>query len=464
MSRTTVESDMTPIAGNDEEASLWPLPLTPFERFMVLDDRPGFPMAFFGELRFRGELRRKEFEHALQASLRNHPLLRAQVDTDDVGVMRWLPVDDFRLLPDWGSTETPVISDDGARLDVTKRPGVRIWVRCDSAASYVLWQFHHACCDGQGAMRFIEDVLTQYAGATSQDASLPEVRPIEFARLKARGDYSGQVQLAAGHPRSVRHQVVDAMKFHFLGPRPLAQRKNIDDSPGNRSFPGVFSHFFSLEESTAIRTAASDRSGTLNDVAIVAVLQALNAWNAEQGSGDRGRLRVLMPIDLRLRGDELLPAANRMTFGFVTRRAAQLRDTVRLLEGIRDETQYVRRTGAGLDFLHVLKMLERSAWFPRLLRMRRCMATAVLTNMGDPTRRFAHRFPRQNGRCVIGNVVMESITGSPPLRPLTRVGFGIGTYAGSIVINTKCDPTLYRDSDVRRILQLFAEALRQAAV
>ncbi|MBA4017499.1 MAG: hypothetical protein C0483_10035 [Pirellula sp.] len=463
MSRSIVESDLNPTACGFDEASLWPLPLTPFERFMVLDDRPGFPMAFYGELRFTGELRRKEFEEALHASLRYHPLLRARVDADDEGTLRWLPVEDFRLLPDWGCFDTSIRADDETKLDVTKRPGVRIWVRSGSAASYLVWQFHHACCDGQGAMRFIEDVLTQYAAATSQDAALPDVRPVELARLKTRGDYAGQIQLAARHPRSVRHQVFDALKFHCLAPRPLVERKNSEDSREDCSFPGVFSRFFSLEESTAIRTAASDKSGTLNDAAIVAVLQAVNAWNAEQGRGGRGRLRVLMPIDLRLRGDELLPAANRMTFGFITRRAAELRDPARLLEGVRDETQFVRRTGAGLDFLHVLKMLERSAWLPWLLRKRRCMATAVLTNMGDPTRRFAHRFPRQNGRCVIGNVVLESITGSPPIRPLTRVGFGIGTYAGRIVINAKCDPALYSDSDVQRILQLFADALRRGA-
>lgn len=463
MSQSTVESNLNAAGGECDESRLWPLPLTPFERFMVLDDRPGFPMAFFGELRFQGELRRGEFERTLQAALLNHPLLRARVDVGEEGDLRWLPVDDFRLLPDWGSFDMPVAIDGDTNIDITKRPGIRIWVRCDAETTYVLWQFHHACCDGQGAMRFIEDVLTQYAGATAQDTTLPELRPVDRARLRSRGDFSGQVQLAAQHPRTVRRQVLDAIKFHCLGPRPLAVSKSSGNSRVCGSFPGVFSYFFSLEESTAIRTAASERSGTLNDAAIVSVLQAVNAWNLEQGNGEYGRLRVLMPMDLRLRGDELLPAANRMTFGFITRQAAQLRDLPQLLEGIRDETQYVRRTGAGLDFLHVLKVLERSGWLKWLLRRRRCMATAVLTNMGDPTRRFAHRFPRKEGRCVVGNVILESITGSPPLRPLTRVGFGIGTYAGCIVINAKCDPAHYSDSDARRILQLFADALRKSA-
>ena len=53
--------------------------MTPFEAFAATDDSADYPMAFFGELRFHGELRRAEFARAVELATRRHPLLRAKV-------------------------------------------------------------------------------------------------------------------------------------------------------------------------------------------------------------------------------------------------------------------------------------------------------------------------------------------------------------------------------------------------
>lgn len=457
-SSSSVELSKSAVAASIDESGLWPLPLTPFEHFMLLDDRPEYPMTFFGELRFAGELRQREFEHALQAAAVRHPLLRARVDRTSADDVCWIPLDGGRPSIDRGTSTAPIVSDHNGFLDLTRQPGVRVWVRVGEGTSYMLWQFHHACCDGHGAMRFIEDVLTVYAAATTDSGPAPQLRPVELSRLKSRYDFAVHQRLAAEHPRPRLQPLREALTFHLFGPRPLEPGRSVTNSPTAGRFPGTHTHYFNDAESAAIRAAASGQAGTLNDAAVVAVLRTLRDWNRDHGRR-RGRLRVLMPIDLRVRGDELLPATNRMTFGFITRPVAAIDDPRRLLDGVRDETQYVRRTGAGLDFLHALSLLHRSSLFSWLLRRPRCLATAVLTNMGDPTRRFAHRFPRTEGRCVVGNVVLESITGSPPLRPLTRVGFGIGTYAGRIVINAKCDASLFSDADTGRILEMFAQRL-----
>ena len=64
----------------ESEPPLFPLPLTPFERYMLADDRPDYPMAFPAVVEFSGSLRRAEFDAALEGALREHPLLRARVD------------------------------------------------------------------------------------------------------------------------------------------------------------------------------------------------------------------------------------------------------------------------------------------------------------------------------------------------------------------------------------------------
>jgi hypothetical protein len=440
-----------------DDRDLWPLPLTPFEKFLLLDDRPDYPMTFFGELRFSGELRREPFEHSLALAAARNPLLRARVD-DDATPPRWTPADPYVPLDDWASTGTPIHRADEGRLDIRRRPGWRVRVRVDAETSYVLWEFHHAVCDGHGAMRFIEDVLVAYDAIVRCVESGPAFRPVEVERLKHRGDFSSFAEQLAPPVRPWWHPIRDAVRFHAFGPHPL--RAPSDEPTARGGYPGVNSRVFDDGESARIRSRASSNAGTLNDAALTAVLRTLHDWNGRRCGGESpDRLRVLMPINLRVPADEKMPAANRMAFGFVTRDAKAMRDPAALAAGIRDETQYVRRYGLGLDFLGGLATADRWSLLPWILRKPRCMATAILTNMGDPTRRFAHRFPRREGRCVVGDLVLDDITGSPPLRPLTRAGFGIGTYAGRIVINAKCDPTLFADDDAREILRIFGERL-----
>ena len=59
-----------------------PLPLTPFEDYMLADDRPQWPMAFFLRLRARGEYSLSVLERAVQAALARHPLLRSLLADD----------------------------------------------------------------------------------------------------------------------------------------------------------------------------------------------------------------------------------------------------------------------------------------------------------------------------------------------------------------------------------------------
>lgn len=446
------------------DATLFPLPLTPFEAFLTADDDADYPMVFYGELRFRGELDRQAFQQAVATASMRHPLLRSVVRGAGPSAAWHALAPDEAVAPiDWAARGMPIAAYDDGRIDLSRRPGVRFWVRIGDGESEVLVQFHHACVDGHGAMRYLEDVLTAYAAArsSSPDAA-PTLRPLEPDRLRRRGIFTAPAtppQAAA--LRRWWHPYRDALRFHFLPPKPVAVPKPRAGA-GPPSFPGIASHFFDDEQSRAIRGRVAAQAGTINDAALTALLRTLRDWDQEQGGSDRGgRYRVLVPVDLRTRGDEFLPAANRMTFSFVVRNAREGRDPAQLLASIRDETQYVKSYGVGLDFLHALGLLHARDWMHRIAGTRRCLATAVLTNMGDPTRRF-QRFPRREGRCEIGDVILESITGSPPIRPLTRCAFGIGVYAGRIVLNARCDARHFFAGDAERLVTMFAERLGES--
>jgi hypothetical protein len=443
-----------------DDGDVFPLTLTPLEHYLLLDARPDYPMTIVGDLRFSGELRREEFERVVAAALARHPLLRAVVRVEKAQA-EWVALTTLPAVVDWADTATPIVPAGGGDFDLRQTCGLRMSVRVGGGASRLVVQVHHACCDGHGAMRFIEDLLGGYALALGAGGDGFALRSCAPAQLAGRDDFASQ-RRAIAEPRGAWRRHFDALKFQFLKPDPPAAPATTPAVGAAGSFPDTQTRYLTDAESRAIRAAATTGAGTLNDAAIAAVFRALREWNRRHSRRRRERFRVLMPIDLRGRADETLPAANRMTYGFIGRMSEQI-DDPRLLESIRDETQYVRRTGAGFEFLDALAAFHRRRLLPAMIRSKRCLATAVLTNMGDPTRRFAVHFPRIEGKCVVGNVVLESLTGSPPLRPLTRVGFGIGTYAGRIVINARCDRKFFGDPDTRTMLDLFANGLLAGA-
>jgi len=153
----------------------------------------------------------------------------------------------------------------------------------------------------------------------------------------------------------------------------------------------------------------------------------LSDWNRKVGlASESQRLRVLMPTDLRSVRDDRMPAANRMSFSFLSRRIRECENWDSLLAGIRRESQYIQQVRIGLDFLGGLSLAQQiPGLLPILMRLSRCMATAVLTTLGDPTKRFRRRFPADNHSAVIGNVSLDRIFGTPPIRSHLHAAFGL---------------------------------------
>ena len=124
---------------------------------------------------------------------------------------------------------------------------------------------------------------------------------------------------------------------------------------------------------------------------------------------------------LALKEDDSLPAANRMGYAFLTRQFAATHHWEKLLAGVRDETAYIKKYRVGIDFVKNMAIAQRVPFLlPLLLKTSHCLATTVLTNIGDATRRLRRRFPVEAGRALIGGLPLEYIKVTPPVRPGTR--------------------------------------------
>jgi hypothetical protein len=159
-----------------------------------------------------------------------------------------------------------------------------------------------------------------------------------------------------------------------------------------------------------------------------------------------------------------MPATNLTSYTFLTRKPRGWGSPQELLTSIQAETSRIKSQRLGTKFMSAVNWTSRRGkLLPYLAASNICLATAVLSNAADPSRRFTAKFRRDAGRIVCGNLVLESITGVPPLRPKTRATFSISQYMRRLTVSLRCDPSCFAMKDTARLLNLYIERLRQSA-
>ncbi len=440
----------------------FPLPLVPFEHYMVAEDTADYPRAFIAELRLSGPLNRTALETAWRAALSRHPMLGALLVKTRKG-WHWTAPPDVGRSIDWGESDAPLQFNERESIDLTREPGVRLWVRHDDSAAHLVFQFHHACCDGVAGFQFTGDLLAAYARETTGADSAPDPVRWEHDLLKQRGSF-GLTRPTLGE--WLGHAAVtlgESIRLLWRRNIPVSlPRPDKDELATPLSYPGLETHTLSREETQALRRTAERAGATVNDLLLCDLFQTILQWNRQESQGSpRGWLRINVPTNLRRRADLRMPAANVMSFTFVDRRASDCHDTPALLESISADMDVIKSGRRGLYFIAQLALLGKIPGGMRLvLGRRRCYASAVLTNLGEAGKAFRVRFPRRDDKLVIGNLVLESLAGAPPLRELTRVGVAVATYAGQLTLSLLCDRRHFTREQSRRFLQMYLGRIR----
>jgi len=444
-------------------AELAPLPnrlaLSAFERFMLREEQPDYPMTFYVELVFAGEVDPQALQQAINLAVERNPLLRARIQSEGnepywtfnasaKAPIHRVSFDHFPNIPHQGG------------IDLTKEPGVRIWYGTNPGQTQMLLQFHHASCDGQGARRFVVDLFTGYAQLAGDRQPVPQWDRLDKDRLQLRDTFS----LLPGTRRtSFREKLRNAYGFHRVAPKPLCESIDSRNTGVEPKSPLLLRHTFERATTSAILKRARTHSATLNDIAVAFLLRTLARWNQTHGDApNTDWLRVLVPMDLRTGADSRLPAMNRMGFSFLARRMADCQNQTQLFQSVHEEMNYFKQTRIGVDFIEGLTLVERlSAVFPSMLTSSGCMATAVLTTGHAPSRRFQRRFPTEDQQTIVGNLRLQRISAMPPLRPGTRAGFGLCLYGGHITLGLQADPLSFDRPGAQRLLETFVDEWQQ---
>ena len=410
---------------------LFPLHLAPIDSFFLMDDTVAYPMSSVIHFDFTGHLEPNAFHESLAIALGRHPLLSAVVQPAKRNQPCWVPYSGDRPSVAWSNEATGIPSLESEYIDLTREPGVRFWVNVGGGRSRMTVQVHHACTDGTGVYRFIGDLLADYGRRTSSSGSYPELQPLAPLLLRQRRRKMGKVALHGSSWECLRHVLAEAWNVFGKSVRPLSapvsgSSENVSLAP----FPGICSAELTAAEHQALRQVAARRGAMVNDLLLAQMFRSIAEWNTRHAAASsRGRLRVMMPFDMRDRHDYSMPAANMTAYTFVSRRLHECRNVETMIEAIRDETVRIKQGHHGTDFIDALMIADRVPQvLPRLLRLNRCMSTVALSNVGDPSKRFLSALPRDRGRIVSGNVTLEEISGVPPLRQMTRSSLAVFSY------------------------------------
>lgn len=301
----------------NESSDLFPLPLTPLEYYYLCDNRPDYPTAFPVELQFSGRLDHDAFQRALACVVARHPLLTVRVGRLASGIPAWIDGDGAPPAVDWDGENAPIRHPDGPAIDLAVAPGLRVWVREAGEDSRLSLQFHHACCDGGPRYSFIEELLIAYHIEMSGPQCGVTLGPLDSARLRTRG----RLEVQPGWWARLRDLWVGSRFWSGLALRRAAILAPGQTAPDHADPPLLDFQTVTLSEEAiaGLRRAAAKAGVGLHDVLLCDLFHSIRQWNLRQADHDSRPIRINVPIMIRDRDDRRLPAANRLTFAFLSR-------------------------------------------------------------------------------------------------------------------------------------------------
>ncbi|MBL8814859.1 MAG: hypothetical protein JNL58_02425 [Planctomyces sp.] len=472
MSSTLVEQDMQ--AGRTDSLPVFPLPLSDFEYYMHVDDRPSHPMVFVMVVTVAGTLQRSDFQQSIDAAISANPLFRSHIRTLPGKGACWVLSQQTTWPVEWQTIQSTHGQYSAAAeefdellpiraIDLTRECGIQILVQQSELKSRVVFYLHHACCDGLGGLQFIGEVFAFYSrrttpdGGRSADFQLPDPK-----QLRLRERFECGAAGAERQKRSLRKSLAKAARLIFRKPVPIQAppqtRSNQAGSSGsgsNTNAPvAIRTRVIPRSVFRALRATANGAGVSVNDLCIREMMLLIRDWNKKFG-GIRNNdwIRVAVPISMRSAEHDRMPATNLVSYAFITRRVSECSDPEALAKSIHEQTGDVLYNREGIVFLKCIRVLRKLPGALRLLLgLKSCFCTVVLANVGDIRRRFSGRFPLESGQWVAGDVVVEDIWGVAPVRPNTRAAVTIGEYGGQMTVHLRTDGTVMTSADSEAFL------------
>ena len=439
-----------------------PLPLAAFEEYMLRDDRPAFPMSIIARLRFAGQLDRCATAEALETVVARHPLLRAKVHKTSAGRLEWIAATDRTTAVTWGDDAGFDRLPSMQPIDLASHAGFRVWAASDLQQSSLVFQVHHAACDGKALFQVLDDFLRSYARVFAGNQSENELSPCHPQTLPGRGSFGLTVRKYLGMLPAQLTGLLGVRKFLMRKPVPLLERVAATSGELPAGFPHVSTGHLEGEEVRKLSAAAADSKVTMNDLLLRDFFLAIDDFRSRhQATTSRDWIRFSVPMNLRQAADRHMPAANMVSMIFLDRNRVQIADAESLLRSIHAEMDLIRRRQLGLIFVLSLSVLRRlPGGLEGRVNQGRCEATCVLSNLG---RALADSpLPRRNEKIVAGNVLLDGIDFFAPVREGTAVAVALVYYAGGLQVCLQYDSRRITKAQAGDLMATYLQKIRDS--
>ena len=456
---------------------MFPLALSDFEYYMLVDDRPSHPMVFVMAAQLSGAFQQSALQQALDELIQCHPFLNCRVAEIRGLGWCWMPLTTSAAAPpagllDWSDGDDASVAGfvpQVRSINLTSEAGLQVVARASQNQARLILYIHHVCCDGIGGIQILGELLARYGQKTAAaDAKRPVFSEPRKELLLERENYEAGDATAERQKKSLKKTVGKITRLLLRKPLTLAPSivsAELPSAATTASAPAILESVIPKATHRKLRAVAVAHDVSINDLFIGHFLLHIRRWNSRTRP-DNGRswIRLSIPVSMRTRIHDQMPVANVVSYAFVTRRQQECDDMDALLKSIHRQTGEVVFNREGIVCLKIFQVLRK---LPRGMKMflglKSCLSTAVLANIGDVRRRFSGRFPLNNGKWVAGNVIVERITGVAPVRPNTRAAVSIGEYAGELSISLRTDASAINVADSQRFLQEFVDALERLA-
>lgn len=426
---------------------------------MLADDGDRYPRTFVIGLEFSGEIERTAFEEVLAETLRYEPRLSALVTRRGFSGPCWLP-SDRRATVEWLPRAQLPDSVAARRIDLRRETGLLVLAVPTDTGVRISHVFHHACCDGLGALAFLGRLYAGYSRkvrpGTNVESTPANVDAIRNCR--PADDLPERIGSRSEARRASWRRVREVLTTRPARLHPDGETCRVEPS---LVFPGSLTHVLDDRQTRQLKRTARQHAATLNDLLLAAMFRSLRTWNTARDATRRHEpYQIMAPVDLRSPQHDDLPAANLVSCFFVKQSGAACDNPDELLRSVAARTQYAVQSRSGLIMYNAIRRLSRVPGLLNLvLKAWRTQATAMVSYVGDAGRAMQTCFPKRRGRCLVGNLELKQITATGLVRPGTAANLTAGTYAGELVLNLTLDPHQFSNTDAQLFLSMFVEHL-----
>lgn len=454
------------------------LQLTPFEWTMTKACAAS-PMEFVVRLTGRGSLNCDKFENAVRSALTYQPLLQANlVGGHTHRLSHWRPATntDPRII--W-FTENPSAGygfpNDFQPIDLSTEIGFRLYswrYQIENEDRVELkFVFHHACCDGKGAISFIEHVLIYY------QALLSGQHPVDKPRVEL--DVTTKRDARATKSPSFTNRLRKSIVL-----RPKRAWNMLTKKPATLNFgqqvpstvysqpPSQHSLALDVEATKRLSNFANRRQATVNSVLVSKLFTTLNE-HLQETCKDRVNqercIRVLIPFSLRDQRHQHMPAANCVSMAYLEASQGQLKSDD-LVDHITRQTQFIRNWQLQYAWIEsvdtfarlwpAIKLFKGALKSRATQRPEKAIATSVLSNLGGVFKDAD--FETDKGRIKISDLTIDSVHLALPCTTVMPVNFSVNFYSGRLSLDVTYLQSIVDSAVATELLDRWRKNIVQA--